>query len=117
MTAIPSQTTPLRYFGCHYNEIEPSAFEISLWKDDEYSPLEQIEKLWTEEWNNFKLDFYFGTTAVLEDRPWTLFDLKDLTMIEVRPHRHLQRLIQIESEGITVRPWIGSYQHTDGQTK
>ena len=105
--------TPLQYFGCHYNEIEPTAFEISLWKDDEYSPLGRLELLWEQEWVNFKRHFYFGTTTGFEDQPWTLFDLEDLTMIVIRPHRHLQRLINIENTGVTVRPWIGRYNHTD----
>ena len=95
--------TPIQYFGCHYSEVEPTACEISLWKDDEWSPLGRLELRWQQEWMNFQRNYYFGTTSTLQHLPWTLFDLEDLKRIEIRPHRHMRRLIEMENAGVTVR--------------
>ena len=105
--------TPIQYFGCHYTEDEPTAFQVSLWKDDELSPLERLALRWEHEWINFQRNHYFGTTCTLQHRPWTSFDLEDLTSIEIRPHLHLRRLIESQNTGFTVRSWIGRYYHED----
>ena len=87
------------YEGCHYEEEQPQ-WIIDLNRGDYRTPLEKLQKRWTDEWDHFLVqnrDWMEVSDLVgVPHRPWTIYDLRTTVHAAVRPMRTLERLLRHE---------------------